>query len=215
APTEKVPDTGFTPECSPATSVTSSPSPASATSSSRVACPGSATRLLVPTDGGLRYEDRSALPVLDRPARRAVRESNRKVSRRPSSSSGRRRRATPSPSKGELESPSMRVASSARRSSAVAISSPSRSAKRERPRGTGLEGARESVRVRQRPRAVDVRVHRLLDLGDARVRAGGSLGPQRQLDLALGREAIDLPRPEVAHDRGAGLLGQAVVLVGV
>ena len=47
------------------------------------------------------------------------------------------------------------------------------------------------------------------------MRAGGALGPQRQLDLALGREAIELPRPEVAHGGGAGLLGQAVVLVGV
>ena len=53
-PTEKVPDTGLTPECSPATSVTYRPSPAPRTSESKSPEPGSTTRLLAPTEGGER-----------------------------------------------------------------------------------------------------------------------------------------------------------------
>ena len=45
--------------------VTYRPSPARATSSSNVADPGSSTRLLVPTAGGLLYEARSALAVVE------------------------------------------------------------------------------------------------------------------------------------------------------
>ena len=52
APTEKVPETGLTPECRPETSVTYRPSPAWATRSARLPLPGSTIRLGVPTEGG-------------------------------------------------------------------------------------------------------------------------------------------------------------------
>ena len=52
APTEKVPDTGLTPEWRPATSVTYRPSPAAAARAARSSVPGSTTRFVVPTDGG-------------------------------------------------------------------------------------------------------------------------------------------------------------------
>ena len=51
APTEKTPVTGLTPECRPATSVTKTPSPASASSSAKESAPGATTRLEAETEG--------------------------------------------------------------------------------------------------------------------------------------------------------------------
>jgi hypothetical protein len=54
APTEKTPETGLTPEWSPATSVTKTPSPASASSSSKPAVPSPTMRLEAETEGSAR-----------------------------------------------------------------------------------------------------------------------------------------------------------------
>ena len=138
APTEKVPDTGLTPEWSPATSVTYSPSPALARRAPPgPASPGSTTRFDVPTDGGDAV--RAAAGVAGggppRPARGAgVVEERRAAARRRSGRCGRR--GAPSPSKGALDGPSGSVPSSASRRTGSATSSPSRSANSERPRWT-------------------------------------------------------------------------------
>ncbi len=72
APVEKSPLMGLTPECSPATSCTSSPSPTPATSSAWVAVPGSSDVAMQPTPGVLLNPPRTAEPVDTVPDRRAL-----------------------------------------------------------------------------------------------------------------------------------------------
>ena len=66
-----------------------------------------------------------------------------------------------------------------------------------------------------RDRRLRVRVHGVLDLGDALARAGGALDLQRQLHLLLGGPARELGRREPVHLGRAELVRQAAELVRV